>query len=130
MARAIGMANGAALMISFRNIRYIQARRVIFMTVFSFLELFYMALILLYMCLNEEDVFVFIHISIQPINISQSIHEEIVASYFSLAFSSADKPTTFLNVPKLKQSLIRLAPEKSITRRSTPHPQPPVGGRP
>lgn len=36
MARAIGMANGAALMISFRDIRYIQARRGIFKTVFSF----------------------------------------------------------------------------------------------
>lgn len=90
-----------------------------------------MALMLLYICLDEEDISLYLYTYLYShTGISESIHEGVVASYFSLAFSSADNPTTFLNVPKLRQSLMRLAPEKSITRRSTPHPQPPVGGRP
>ena len=39
-------------------------------------------------------------------------------------------PTTFLKPPNANTSPNLPRPENNITNRSTPHPQPPVGGRP
>lgn len=39
-------------------------------------------------------------------------------------------PTTFLKLPNAKTSAILSRPLNNITNRSTPHPQPPVGGIP
>jgi hypothetical protein len=122
--RAIEMANGAVLTISFHDIQYIQARCGIFYGRILVFGAIYMALFYCTLVSTKTNLYLYKYLY------NRSIHEAIIASYFSLGFSSADNPTTFLNVPKLKQSLIRLAPEKSMTRRSTPHPQPPVGGRP
>lgn len=70
--RVTGVVNGADLMTRFHDIQYAQIRCVHYMAIFSSGAI-YMALILLYMRLNEEDLSLFIHIYLYSPQISQSL---------------------------------------------------------
>lgn len=123
LPRAREMANGVGLTISFSTISNIYSINLV--DPFGNQVYFPHHIVQKFSSILLHSIY---QVAIQSAH-SKSIHGNR-SVYFSLLFSSADSPTTFRNVPKLKQSLMRLAPEKSITRRSTPHPQPPVGGRP